>query len=125
MPHAKLVYLSDTPKGLPSVFPIGLGGVRSDIADLCLEYDEAAGSLRVVIVLAEDVDPGHQNPGAAFDDLVVGLVDHVSFELGFPIQSPGLISYDDPRGSVTVYTKPVSVVLRCGGIFVQDSNELK
>jgi hypothetical protein len=125
MPHAKLVYLSDAPKGLPSVFPIGLDGVRPDITDLWLEYDEASTSLRVVIVLAESVNPSHENPGAAFDDLVVGLVDHVSFELGLPIQSPKLISYNDPLGSVTVYPQPLPLGVSLDAILVQDSNVLK
>ncbi|MDR3568099.1 MAG: hypothetical protein P4L43_08745 [Syntrophobacteraceae bacterium] len=117
--------MSNAPKGLPSVIPIKLGGVRSDIADLYLEYDEAARSLRVVIVLAESVGPEPVNPGAAFDDLVLGLVEHLSFELGLPIELPALLSYNDPRGSETVYIKPATMALRGGAVFVLNSNELK
>ena len=125
MSHAKLVYLSNVPKGLPPVFPIRLCGVRSDIADLCLEYNEATTSLRVVIVLAESVNPGHKNPGVAFDNLVVGIVDHLSFELDFPIQSPKLALYNDPLGSVTVYPPPLTLNVSLNAILVQDSNVLK
>ena len=49
----------------------------------------------------------------------------MSFEPGFPNQSPSLRSYNDPRGSVPVYSEPLTVNVHVGGTIFVDSNELK
>jgi len=81
--------------------------------------------MHIVIVLAEGINPSHDNPGIAFDDLVIGLVDHVSFELGMPIQLPKLISYNDPYGSVTIYAQPLTLNVSVDAILAPNTDVLK
>jgi hypothetical protein len=120
MRPAKLVYISSAPQGLPAFFPQDLGAVRTDIADLGVDYDSETYELRITITLAEGNAPGREEVRSMYDDMAVALVDHVSFELGFPLDPPRAVSYTEPFGSATVFTAPATAFVRSNVVLVPD-----
>jgi hypothetical protein len=109
---ATIVYVSNAPQGLPTIFPQDLGAVRPDIEDLEFHYDSNTQELRITITLANGNAPTGEVVESKYDDIVGALVDHVSFELGFPLDSPRVVSYIEPSGSTTFFATPAIV----GGI---------
>ena len=87
--NAVFTFASAAPLGLPAgVFPQSLGAVRAGIEDLTLDYDAHAQELHLALTLSKGATPAREVIGVTYRDLVLALVDHVSFELGFPADPP-------------------------------------
>jgi len=118
---ATIVYVSSAPQGLPTIFRQDLGAVRPDIEDLELYYDSNTQELRITITLADGNAPTGEVVKSMYDDIVSALVDHVSFELGFPLDFPRVVSYIEPSGSTTFFAAPLTLGIVLGrGFFVTD-----
>ena len=122
---AKLDYSCSAPQGLPDTFPLKLGAVKPDIADLDLIYDSKKSELRIRITLANGIAAENDASRQQYDEIVIALVDNIAFDLGYPLDPPRVNSYRGPSGSVTIFAAPAIIHMSGSATLLPDLAKLK
>ena len=126
MGSAELTYVAKAPGGLPpTMFPVELPASERGLSSLKIDYRSEQHEVVITLVLDSEDAPEVDEALGCFDDLALGLVDHLAFELGFPVDMPVPLSYSVAGGGVTVFAQAVGATIGCGAVAVGTPDSLR